>query len=191
MNLSHLKNTHVPWEDTLSYRVAEQNSFETLQLIPLELWFQHLQHSFQHKPDVIWFEHQAYLLLWTKQQQELGTERNGKIQENKDSFHTSTSTTLSKEIYLCPCNWSGFIIHWNAVPTQDGFRCTLLLLLSHLPNYIQNISKLFFCWMLLHKVLNFIQLWCSTCFKATWVMKDKSSVTLKCHFILNIMLPSL
>ena len=37
MSLSHLENIYGPWEDTLPYRVADQNSFETWQLILLEL----------------------------------------------------------------------------------------------------------------------------------------------------------
>ena len=43
------------------------------------------------------------------------------------SSHTSTSSTFIKEIQLCACDWSAFIIHWNAEPTQDLFRCTLML----------------------------------------------------------------
>ena len=90
-----------------------------------------------------------------------------------------------------PCNWSGFIIDWDAVPIQDVFKSTLMLPLSHLPNHMQMIPDVFVGWTFLHKVLNFIQFWCSACFKATWVMKDKCHITLESHFILNFMLPSL
>ena len=117
--------------------------------------------------------------------------RKGCVQEVINSLHTLTSPTLSKEIWLCPCNWSGFITDWDAVPIQNVFRCALMLPLSHLPNYMQMISDVLVGWTFLHKVLNFFQLQISTCFEATWVMKDKCHITLKYHFILNIMLPSL
>ena len=37
MSLLHLENIHDPWEDTLSYQVADQIFFETWQLILVEL----------------------------------------------------------------------------------------------------------------------------------------------------------
>ena len=66
-----------------------------------------------------------------------------------------------------------------------------MLSLSRLPNHMQMITKVFAGWPFLQEVLNFIQLRCSACFKATWVMKDKCCITLEYHFILNIMLSSL